>query len=845
MKQLTIFLISFLSAITIFAQQKTSDVTVTVEGNKSLQLTIDEKNYSIAGGSVIGNKTTLLINDLVKGQHTFQVTRTDPNRNRAVKVSTIFMLRPRYDMDININEDGSIELIEIRKTGISDGQAPMTNTNFSALLRTVRAQRSTAGKNTLISNAFNKPANYFTTYQVRQLIQTVPSESDRLSLSKLSYQKITDQSNFYNLYDLLKSQASRNELEDYVNNYDEYGNEPVAMSDADYNTLYQTIRQQWPVSTQITSITNAFNNTNYSFTAYQASRLIQIVSGDNNRLPLAKLSYRSVTDRDNFSQVVNILSTQYSRDELNAYVNNYGDGGAADIPMTDASFNTLYQDIRNQWPASTQVNSLTSAFNNTYNHFSAYQASRLIQIVSGDNNRLPLAKLSYRSITDRNNFSQVVNILSTQYSRDELTAYVNNYGNGGTTDVPMNDALFNTLYQDIRNQWPVSTQYNSIASAFNNTAHHFSAYQASKLIQIVSGDNNRLPLAKLSYRSITDRNNFNQVVNLLSSQYNRDELTAYVNSYGSGGNADLPMTDALFNTLYQDIRNQWPVSTQYNSLTGAFNNTANHFSAYQASQLIQIVSGDNNRLPLAKLSYRTVTDRNNFNQVVNLLTSQYNRDELTAFVNNYGDGGTTGAAMTDANFNTLYQDIKNQWPASSQVNSLTTAFNNTNNYFTSYQASRLIQLVTGDNSRLPLAKLAYRSITDRNNFSQVVNLLSYQSSRDELTNYINGYSGGTSTRVAMTDSDFNALYQDIQMQFLPGAKMLALTNAFNNTSYYFTTAQAKLLIPMVSLESNRLQLAKLSYRTITDRNNFSQVYELLDNQADRDELDAYVKAYTE
>jgi len=202
-------------------------------------------------------------------------------------------------------------------------------------------------------------------------------------------------------------------------------------------------------------------------------------------------------------------------------------------------------------------------------------------------------------------------------------------------------------------------------------------------------------------------------------------------------------------------------------------------------------------------------------------------------------------AMTDANFNTLYQDIRNQWPASTQLISLTNAFNNTSNYFTSYQASRLIQLVTGDNNRLPLAKLSYRTITDRNNFNQVVNLLSSQYNRDELTAYVNSYGTGTTTRVAMSDADFNTLYQNIQMQFLPYAKMSALTNTFNNTGYFFTTAQAKLLIPMVSLESNRLQLAKLSYRSITDRNNFSQVYELLDNQADRDELDAYVKAYTE
>lgn len=96
----------------------------------------------------------------------------------------------------------------------------------------------------------------------------------------------------------------------------------------------------------------------------------------------------------------------------------------------------------------------------------------------------------------------------------------------------------------------------------------------------------------------------------------------------------------------------------------------------------------------------------------------------------------------------------------------------------------------------------------------------------------------------MLESDFNTLYKTIEGQYFPNQQMSSLTTTFNNTSYYFTTAQARQLIQLVSYESNRLQLAKLSYRTITDRNNFSQLYDILSSQASRNELDSYVKAYT-
>jgi Domain of unknown function (DUF4476) len=110
--------------------------------------------------------------------------------------------------------------------------------------------------------------------------------------------------------------------------------------------------------------------------------------------------------------------------------------------------------------------------------------------------------------------------------------------------------------------------------------------------------------------------------------------------------------------------------------------------------------------------------------------------------------------------------------------------------------------------------------------------------------FVNNTSNPASnTNIAMADAAYTTLYQTIQSQFFPNEKMNSLTSTFNNTANYFTTAQAKKLIQLVSFESNRLQLAKLSYRTIVDRANFSQLYDILNSDGNRNELDAYVKAY--
>jgi hypothetical protein len=227
-----------------------------------------------------------------------------------------------------------------------------------------------------------------------------------------------------------------------------------------------------------------------------------------------------------------------------------------------------------------------------------------------------------------------------------------------------------------------------------------------------------------------------------------------------------------------------------------------------------------------------------------LLNSQAGKDELVAYVNNYNEGGNSNSTMNNVNFNNLYQTIQQQWPVNVQMNSLTNAFNNTSNYFTTYQASQLIQIVSAEANRLQLAKLSYRSIPDQNNFNQIYNLLSTQASKNELAAYLSAnYNTGTVANVAMTDANFTSLYQSIQAKYLPFEKMSSLTSTFNTTSNYFTSAQAKQLISLVSSESNRLQLAKLSYRTIVDRGNFNQLYELLTSQPSKNELETYVKAY--
>jgi hypothetical protein len=320
-----------------------------------------------------------------------------------------------------------------------------------------------------------------------------------------------------------------------------------------------------------------------------------------------------------------------------------------------------------------------------------------------------------------------------------------------------------------------------------------------------------------------------------------------------------PMSSTAFNRVLQSVKRQARQATKYRLVNAALTTIGNYFTSSQVESLISQINSQPSRVELLKAAYLRTTDAQNYASLFNLVNSESGRNELTAHVNsyNYGVNSNMGNAsasshnayispMSSSTFNAIYQAAQNQWQANLRMNYIADAFANPSNYFTSSQARQLILLVPAESDRLILAKTAYRGITDATNFTQVSNLLSSTASRNELAAYINSYRSGStySYRTPMTDANFNILYRDIEAEWLPGAELNAINQAFANTSNYFSTTQIRKLVQLVSAEVNRLELLKAGYRTVTDPANYSLLYDLLSSQSARNELASYINSYT-
>lgn len=245
MKTFFTLLFGGLMTVSAFA----SDVTLTFSGNKNYQVLIDGRSIDLS--TYYANNTIRLTN-LRPGQHSIQVYKIRGNRRNGNNeaYSSTFIIRPQYDLFINIDRRGRMQMDERRTYGYNKNNDNCDNgehgsndhdddnyrknngydntygggsnryssaideVRFNQLVQSIRSQWF--GKMSKARNALAN--NYFTTYQVKQILQIFSSENDKLELAKNAYKNTVDKQNFRQLYDLFSYNAQA-DLDHYIRDF--------------------------------------------------------------------------------------------------------------------------------------------------------------------------------------------------------------------------------------------------------------------------------------------------------------------------------------------------------------------------------------------------------------------------------------------------------------------------------------------------------------------------------------------------------------------------------------------------------------------------------------------------
>lgn len=236
-------------ALTVFmAQAARNDgkLTITHLGYQDIVIEVDGRTYNT-------NENYVSIDNIAPGNHTVKLYALMGSGNgggiqrtsRQLLYSGKVRIKPQYHVDIVVNRFGKALVDEMvmdnrydreyadnnnrgndrgdgygrggRDRGRGDRYQPMNGTAFADMLTLLQRERIDNTRMVLTKQIADQ--QYFTTSQVKQLLQLYAFESSRLEIAKYLYPKTVDSENYFLVYDVFTFGSTKENLADFIKNY--------------------------------------------------------------------------------------------------------------------------------------------------------------------------------------------------------------------------------------------------------------------------------------------------------------------------------------------------------------------------------------------------------------------------------------------------------------------------------------------------------------------------------------------------------------------------------------------------------------------------------------------------
>lgn len=247
MKQTFTLFIAIIISTGMYAYPLFSKISISSSSNSSLRVMIDGNKYK-------ANNNSIQINNLQQGYHTVkvysQVRNNRPgslfgnsNNYRLVYSSNVY-LKPQYHLDITINRFGKAFIDEQPiNAGYYDDNDDDNNwgdnnnwnnnnngwNNNDWTNRAMNTQSFDRFKESLKNESFDNTriniakqvinSNYFTTAQIKEVVQLFSFENNKLDIAKYAYKNTVDKQDYFTVADCFTFSNNKDELMRYIQNY--------------------------------------------------------------------------------------------------------------------------------------------------------------------------------------------------------------------------------------------------------------------------------------------------------------------------------------------------------------------------------------------------------------------------------------------------------------------------------------------------------------------------------------------------------------------------------------------------------------------------------------------------
>jgi Domain of unknown function (DUF4476) len=242
MKQTFTLLLASLISISMHAFPAFSKISISSTSNAALRVMVDGSRYK-------ANDNSIQINNLQQGYHAVKVYRYirslrpgngyGNNSNYQLVYSANVYVKPQYHVDITINRFGKAFIDEqpISSSYYGDdeeeddwGNDNTNNNNHDNTYgREMNSQLFSNFKQSLEKESFDNTrmniarqvigSNYFTTAQIKEVLQLFSFENNKLETAKYAYKNTLDKNEYFSLTDCFAFSSNKDELIKYIQNY--------------------------------------------------------------------------------------------------------------------------------------------------------------------------------------------------------------------------------------------------------------------------------------------------------------------------------------------------------------------------------------------------------------------------------------------------------------------------------------------------------------------------------------------------------------------------------------------------------------------------------------------------
>lgn len=201
----------------------------------------------------------------------------------------------------------------------------------------------------------------------------------------------------------------------------------------------------------------------------------------------------------------------------------------------------------------------------------------------------------------------------------------------------------------------------------------------------------------------------------------------------SKGCAGPVANETMFKALSENVFKQPTDESKLVAIEQA--SAGNCLSMAQIMKLTSLITSEDIRLRVLKSTFPRVYDQEHYPSAAAAFATQPMKDQWMAFSRSYLTPPPPPCLVTDTDFNKLYADVQAKRFKEDKMAAITMM--SKDRCFNVEQIRKLSQEFAFGEEKLKVMKMCYAKCPDQNNFYKLVDELTFQSEKDDLTNFIN------------------------------------------------------------------------------------------------------------